>query len=271
MKTDLSKKSIKSFRVWLGGSFDPVHLGHLAIISHIANRLNDYFICHPLENTPVIISLLPTAQNPLKVHSTSAHHRLAMLELALQALCTDSHSKVLGEFSSHEKALGKGENYPTFQIDTTEIYQTETVFTFNTVSHFRKVYPDDSLIFVLGRDSILTFEKWYRGFELPNLCHLWVMPRVTQNDGNNTENSIEKTVILPSQLSPFLTDNVQDLISLNKGRIYLDTYQVLSVSSSQIRATLKDNKILSEHEKSLLLPYLTPSVLDYILKNQLYY
>lgn len=243
--------SIKTVRIWLGGSFDPVHLGHLAIIEHITDVLNGFLISQETQNLNIIISLLPTARNPLKTTPTDNHHRLAMLELGL---------KELQQNWQHLSSI------ITFQIDTTEIYQTDTVFTFNTFNYFRQIYPNDSLIFVLGMDSILAFERWYRAFELPNLCHLWIMPRAVEAK----ENLAEKSPILPNELQPFLTDDLQGLILTKNGHIYLDNYQVMSVSSSHIRAILQDKAILLEDKKLRLQPYLSPSVLDYILVNNLY-
>lgn len=242
---------LKTIRIWLGGSFDPVHLGHLAIISHISNVLNGLLISQEIQNLKIIISLLPTAHNPLKTNPTDTHHRLAMLGLGLRDL---------------QKNWQHLSCSITFQIDTTEIYQTETVYTFNTFTHFRKLYPNDSLIFVLGMDSILAFEKWYQAFELPNLCHLWVMPRVCEA----SKNAIEKPTILPNELQTFLTDDLQDLILTKHGRIYLDNYPIMTVSSSQIRAILQNKVILLDDKKLQLQPYLSPSILDYILANNLY-
>lgn len=232
----------KNLRIWLGGSFDPVHLGHLAIIRHIANVLENYAKFHPNEPFNTSLSLLPTARNPLKPNPTENSHRLKMLELGLQDLKKTNF-----------------QNSINFQIDTTEIYQTDTVFTFNTFSHFREIYSHDSLIFVLGMDSILGFEKWYKGFELPNLCHLWVMPR----DGNSEKETLKET--LPKAFESRLTKDLADLINTPNGRIYLDTHQVATISSSQIRAELANLQNLNWVKQ-----WLNPSVFDYILQHKLY-
>lgn len=247
---------VKNLRIWLGGSFDPVHLGHLAILKHIANVLENYAKSHPNQPFNATLSLLPTARNPLKPHPTDNNHRLKMLELGLKDVCPHPCPLPQGEgaFSSLREGLGEGKNI-NFQIDTSEIFQTDTVFTFHTFTHFRQLYPDDSLIFMLGKDSILGFDKWYKGFELPNLCHLWVMPR----EGNFV------TEKLPTALKSRVTNNLADLINTPNGRIYLDTHQVPSISSSQIRAELVN---LSNFDG--VKAWLAPSVLDYILQNRLY-
>lgn len=240
----MNDTDIKNIRVWLGGSFDPLHLGHLAIVTHIATVLTNYIRTAQLKKLAITICLLPTAHNPLKPNPTDTLHRLAMLSLGLD---------YLRQHSCHEAI--------NFQIDTTEIYQTAQVFTFNTFSHFRNKYPNDSLIFVLGIDSILMFDKWYRGLDLPSLCHLWVMPRQQANLGANPQ-------ILPKAFQSFLSHEVADLINTPYGRIYLDEHHVISVSSSQIRTELS---IFNQSAKVLLNQWLLPSVLSYIVENNLYH
>ena len=57
----------------MGGSFNPVHYGHLKVASDAKRRLALYAKC-----------IIPAAQTPLKTqHTVSAQHRLAMLDLAL--------------------------------------------------------------------------------------------------------------------------------------------------------------------------------------------
>ena len=57
----------------MGGSFNPVHYGHLKVASDAKRRLALNAMC-----------IMPAAQSPLKTqHSVSAEHRLAMLDLAM--------------------------------------------------------------------------------------------------------------------------------------------------------------------------------------------
>ena len=68
----------RCIRVWLGGSFDPVHLAHLQMITHVYHELMRAF-----PNVDIIAKLLPTAGSPLKTQPTSNHQRLEMLALAI--------------------------------------------------------------------------------------------------------------------------------------------------------------------------------------------
>lgn len=248
----------KNIRVWLGGSFDPVHQGHLAILEHVATALTQHICFHHLQNICLTVSFLPTAGNPLKADPTALTHRLAMLELVLTDLQQFHDTKLAIKYNRA--------SHLNFKIDTTEILQPPPIFTFNTFSQFRKIYPNDSLIFVLGMDSIASFDKWYRANELPNLCHLWVMPRTTTGLGGDKLPN-DPFLSLSPTLSPFISFTLHDLINTPNGHIYMDSYQVPSVSSSQIRAMLAADVV----DKSLLQQWLTPSVLAYVLTNGLYH
>ena len=68
----------RGIRVWLGGSFDPVHLAHLQMIAHVYHELMRAF-----PNVDIIAKLLPTAGSPLKTQPTSNQQRLQMLLLAI--------------------------------------------------------------------------------------------------------------------------------------------------------------------------------------------
>ncbi|WP_290000751.1 hypothetical protein [Faucicola atlantae] len=55
-------KPTPTIRVWLGGSFDPVHVGHVAMLQHVHQRLRQ-----AVPDLPIVASFLPTAGSPLKV------------------------------------------------------------------------------------------------------------------------------------------------------------------------------------------------------------
>ena len=207
---------LPTIRVWLGGSFDPVHHGHLAIIEHIYQQLQRH-----LPDYPKQLYLLPTAGSPLKEHPTPAADRLAMLHLASQ-------------------------DHPYLNIDETEIDMPPPVFTIDTLQLFAKRYPNDIRIFVLGEDSILSLAKWKNGFELIDWANLWVLPRPALNGRHNAV--IDKTMAesLAKQVDTVLQKYVilsaasfmDSLIDSQYAHIYIDNYVPPHVSSSAIRMQL---------------------------------
>lgn len=128
---------------WLfGGTFDPVHVGHLAII-HELQKL-----------TPRLpIRLLPCAIPALKKQPlTTFKQRVEMLKLATSGLSDIS-------------------------IDEREVQRNRTSYSVETLLQLRHEFPDKNFILVMGADSLISLRQWYRWQELSSLCHLLVVNR----------------------------------------------------------------------------------------------
>jgi nicotinate-nucleotide adenylyltransferase len=126
-----------------GGSFDPIHRGHVAPVQEARRELG---------LTRVIY--LPTAAPPHKPKRefAPALARYAMVELAL-----------LGEeglyASSHELTLGR----PAYTVETLE--------------HFGRLHPEAELHLLIGGDSFVDLPHWYRWREIPERARLIVLER----------------------------------------------------------------------------------------------
>jgi nicotinate-nucleotide adenylyltransferase len=116
----------------MGGTFDPVHMGHLKVAQCIYDELH-------FEK----IVFLPAAIPPHKVgrDCASATDRLAMLRLALA-------------------------KYPYFRLDEMEIKKGGLSYTFETISAIRKKHPNDDVYFLIGADSLVQLDTWYHSKEL---------------------------------------------------------------------------------------------------------
>lgn len=115
-----------------GGSFDPIHNGHVALAMAAIKEVNlDRLI------------VMPTKVQPFKRDKkvTDDFHRLNMVRLAF-------------------------EDVPTVQVSDYEIRHTKVSYTHATLNHLKTIYPDDKIYFIMGTDSMLTLEKWYKGEEL---------------------------------------------------------------------------------------------------------
>jgi nicotinate-nucleotide adenylyltransferase len=100
----------------MGGSFNPVHYGHLRVASDVKRRL-------ALDS----MQIMPAAQSPLKAqHSVSAEHRLAMLDLALT-------------------------EFPDLELDMREIDRDGPSFTIDSLKALRdEVGSEVTIYFVIG-------------------------------------------------------------------------------------------------------------------------
>lgn len=126
-----------------GGSFDPIHQGHIAPILEAQRAL-------ALDR----IVYLPTANPPHKRRRSFAPAlaRFAMVELALL-----DHADVM--VSTHELTLDR----PAYTVETLE--------------HFRAAEPASELFLILGADSFLEFSTWVRWREILALARLVVLTR----------------------------------------------------------------------------------------------
>ena len=130
----------------MGGSFNPVHYGHLRVAKDVKQRLRlDHMF------------LMPAAQSPLKAqHSVTANHRVAMLQAALQA-------------------------FPELALDCREIDRAGPSFTVDSLSELREEFGSEaSLYFVIGDDCLPTLHRWRQWRDLTTYANLIVTKRPGQ-------------------------------------------------------------------------------------------
>ena len=128
---------------FLGGSFDPVHFGHLI-------AAQDAFEQYQLDR----LVFVPAAQAPLKpeeVKTTSAH-RLAMLKAAV-------------EWDRR------------FEISDYELQKGGISYTVDSARHFRGLYPNDRLFWIIGGDQLPRMHLWKDITELANLVEFIFLER----------------------------------------------------------------------------------------------
>ncbi len=127
-----------------GGTFDPIHNGHLAIASEV---------CWQLQLDEVLFVV--AGQQPLKQqgHQASAEQRLAMVELAC----------------AYEAR---------FRVSSIELQRPPPSYSFDTVTELRKQYgPQADLWFVMGADALAELHRWHKAKELIQLVRLAVVER----------------------------------------------------------------------------------------------
>jgi len=126
----------------LGGTFDPIHNGHLRPCLDLLQQLE-----------LAEIKLLPNHIPPHKaVPGSSSAHRLAMVELAVQ-------------------------DCPEITIDERELRRDKASYTIDTLIELAQDYPDTPICFLIGMDSLNSLHTWYRWQELLDYCHLVVSYR----------------------------------------------------------------------------------------------
>ncbi|ETA84465.1 nicotinate (nicotinamide) nucleotide adenylyltransferase [Eikenella corrodens] len=125
-----------------GGTFDPIHNGHLHIARSFADELD-------LES----VILLPAGDPYHKTTPrTAAHHRLAMAEIAAQA---DSR----------------------LAVSDCDIVRQGATYTHDTVQIFHQHFPAAELWLLIGMDSLLQLHTWHRWQNLVRQCRIAAAPR----------------------------------------------------------------------------------------------
>ena len=142
----------------VGGTFDPIHLGHLKIISEVAKKF-----------AKVIV--IPTGEPWLKAAKPIAtgEQRVAMAQTAVNSLNLADQVQV--------SAIEVKRSGPSYAIDT--------------VNELSKVYPEASFTLVLGSDAALNLHKWHRSDELQKLVEVLVVKRASVEPSQFPEIAID--------------------------------------------------------------------------------
>ena len=126
-----------------GGSFDPVHVGHVNAALTFKEELS-------LDKIIVIPAYQPPHKKGLAM--TPSEHRMNMCNLA----------------------FGKLEG---FEVSDIEILRADEGYMADTVAQIREIYPDDELYLLIGGDMLLYFQKWYAWSKITDEAVLAVAAR----------------------------------------------------------------------------------------------
>lgn len=109
-----------------GGTFDPIHVGHLIVMENVFNFLDiDKII------------ILPSSNPPHKVNKqkTKAELRIEMVKRAIA-------------------------DNPRVELSTYEARNDDVVYTHETLEYFKKSYPENEFYYIMGEDSFMTIDTW---------------------------------------------------------------------------------------------------------------
>lgn len=191
-----------------GGSFNPIHNGHLNVIKNAKDRLSlDRLIIMPAK-------VAPHKQN---AQMADEKDRYEMCRLAVM-------------------------NIDGAEVSDYEISKDEVSYSVITLRHFKELYPDAELCFIMGCDMLLYFKKWYKYEEILSLAALACYPRAN--------GEIEQ-----------METAAEELRKLG-GKVEIIGVIPFEVSSTQVRELVQSGRDISR--------YLPESVWKYIVENKLY-
>lgn len=129
--------------VIFGGSFDPIHVGHVSLAAEVCRQ-----------GLAAEVWFMVSPQNPHKQQSglTDEYMRLEMVRLAIDGM-------------------------PQFKASDFEFGLPRPSFTINTLSALEKAYPDTEFLLLIGSDNWEVFGKWYKADEILSRYGIIVYPR----------------------------------------------------------------------------------------------
>lgn len=134
---------MKQLHALFGGTFDPVHYGHLKPVEALANLIGLSKVTIMPNNVP------PHRPQP----EANSQQRKTMVELAIA-------------------------DKPLFALDERELMRDEPSYSADTLQAWRQEHGEQaSLAFIIGQDSLLTFPSWHRYDTILDNCHLIVCRR----------------------------------------------------------------------------------------------
>ena len=189
-----------------GGSFDPLHDGHLAI----ARALTEQFFLDEFVFIPAFHAPHKKDKKP-----TSAFHRFAML-----ALATNSEAKI--------------------KVSRIELELPEKPFTVETLTRLKNELPETEIFFVMGADSwqeILTWREWEKVLTMVNIIVV-TRPDYEIGFAHVTDAVRERIVDLRKEEEKEIKSKIKN----QKSKIYITDAVFVDVSATEIRQKIKENK-----------------------------
>ena len=194
----------------MGGTFDPIHIGHLILGEKTYEQLGlDKILFMPAGNPP---------HKQARENRATDRQRVDMVRLAIAS-------------------------NPHFSLSLEEMHREGYTYTYRTLERLKKQNPDTEYYFILGADSLYTFDEWREPGRILGACTILV--------GTRNHTSDEKLDRAIQHLEKKYQGNIQKLESLN-----------IDISSKMIRSWIEEGRSLAY--------YVPDQVIDYIEKNKIY-
>ncbi|GAB4298086.1 MAG: nicotinate-nucleotide adenylyltransferase [Ignavibacteriaceae bacterium] len=175
-----------------GGTFDPIHHGHLITAQSVREIRN-------LEKIIFIPSFIPPHKQNQQI--TSPEHRLEMVKLAVEPV-------------------------PFFEWSDFEIKAGRVSYTIDTLKEFRKNY--DQLEFIIGYDNIFQFHKWKDADEIIKLAQIIVLKRKSSHKPEFIDKYYKAAVFVETRAIEISATDIRNRIRDGLPVYYLTPDKVLN-------------------------------------------
>jgi nicotinate-nucleotide adenylyltransferase len=185
-----------------GGTFDPVHFGHLRLATELAEAFH-------LERVIFIPAGLPYHRG--RAAHASSEQRLTMLKLAT---ARDAR----------------------FDVDDRELKRAGETYTYDTLAEIRRERGADvPLVFLTGSDAFARIDTWHRWTDLFELAHFAVAIRADDQQWFS-----KGPGAIPKDAWPRITLNLREMLGAPAGRIMTFSMTPLAISSTSLRTLAGD-------------------------------
>ena len=171
----------------LGGTFNPIHNGHLYMAFEAKETLE-------LDKIIFVPNYIPPHK---EAYDRDPEDALKMLELVI-------------------------EEYDDFLISTYELDKQGLSYTYETLDHFTKIYPHDEFFFIIGEDSYVNFSRWKNPEIIISLAKLVVFQRhgFDEKKSDGTRMLLEKQgktpIILDSMILEISSSDIRERVAKRK-------------------------------------------------------
>jgi nicotinate-nucleotide adenylyltransferase len=191
----------------LGGTFNPIHYGHLAAAEEVSDRLG-------LKRVLFVPSFIPPHKKDEDIPSVI--HRMQMVRLAIA-------------------------DNPLFELSDIEITRGGMSYTIDTMKSLRKTMADAELYFITGLDSFLEIKTWNRWKMLLTLCGFVVLSR----PGYRFQD-LSRLEFMKSAEDEFADLDLglckQTVVRTGTYTFFLEMIPLFDISSTDIRRRIKEGR-----------------------------
>ncbi len=179
----------------LGGTFNPIHYGHLRMAQELADALK-------LSEVRFIPSANPPHKDDVMV---SAEHRAKMVELAIA-------------------------DNPLFTLDDCELKREGTSYTIDTLIELHEsLSGETALCLMMGTDAFVKFNTWHRWQSILDYAHIILVQRPGMQPQEKLPSELE------TLLRDHYTELHDDLVHENAGFITMQAISAQDISSTRVR------------------------------------
>jgi len=177
-----------------GGTFDPVHYGHLRCAEEARQKLN-----------LARLTLLPSGTPPhRRAPQASVKQRLEMLSLALQ-------------------------EFPRLEIDDREARRSGPSYMVDTLQELRQECPRRPLLLLLGQDAASGLHSWHQWEQLFELAHLVIMNRPGMKPEYRQDLSKQMERRLSAELEPLINSTAGRVLNLQVSPLDISATTIKSI------------------------------------------